>query len=342
MELMLTFANDAWQSLHTTFTDPRKRVFAGYLLCAAVLGAIWLRHAGHCSWKSTLQKLTDRRIWWSTSARTDYGLILVNKLLFLLISPWLLSQLTIATLLFEVFHSWLPSQRLQLLLLPGWAISLSFTIFLFLLDDFSRYSLHRLMHTLPVLWAFHKVHHSATTMTPLTVLRTHPIEGLLFALRSALVQGISIALFVYLSGPRAELVTVLGASIIVFMFNVTGANLRHSHLPLGYWPWLEKLLISPAQHQIHHSNQPRHFNKNYGAILAIWDLWFGSHHLSEPGQTLHFGLSQTPAPDTQRLSYQLIQPIFDAKQQLKQAGTKAHIIRTKIAAKYTNKNRYHL
>ncbi|MEC7230725.1 MAG: sterol desaturase family protein, partial [Verrucomicrobiota bacterium] len=49
-----------------------------------------------------------------------------------------------------------------------------FYLFLFILDDFARYWLHRWLHAIPLLWSFHKVHHSASTLNPFTVFRTHP------------------------------------------------------------------------------------------------------------------------------------------------------------------------
>ena len=56
------------------------------------------------------------------------------------------------------------------------------------------------MHKWPILWALHKVHHSATVLTPMTVFRTHPLEGIIFSLRSSLTQAISISSFVFLFG----------------------------------------------------------------------------------------------------------------------------------------------
>ena len=92
----------------------------------------------------------------------------------------------------------------------------------------------------------HHVHHS---VTPMTVFRTHPLEGLVFTLRSAFAQGLTISTFVYFFAGGI----VLGANLFVFLFNVFGSNLRHSHIGIRYWKWLEYILISPAQHHLHHS-----------------------------------------------------------------------------------------
>ena len=105
------------------------------------------------------------------------------------------------------------------------------------------------MHKWPILWAIHKVHHSATFLTPMTVFRTHPLEGVVFSLRSAFTQAISISSFVFLFGPQVDIATILGANIFIFAFNIAGSNLRHSHIDIRYWKWLEYLIISPALHK---------------------------------------------------------------------------------------------
>lgn len=307
---LTTFGNDLLNGLVETFTSPRKRLFLGYVATALLIGLVWLRWQGQ-TFKAALTAMLSRDIWLSTSARADYAIVLINRALFLLLSPLLLGQLAVATwLYFQLFdHYGLPPAAGTLL--PDWAVVASFTLCFFLLDDFARYYLHRLLHRWPVLWAFHKMHHSARVLTPLTVLRTHPVEGLLFSLRSVLVQGLSIGLFKFFFASQVDLYTVLGVNVIVFAFNVAGSNLRHSHVPIHYWPWLEKILISPAQHQIHHSAEMRHFDTNFGAVLAIWDRMGGSLHRSEPGVVLNFGLSKHQEPAEQRMSVLYLQPFKD-------------------------------
>ena len=141
-----------------------------------------------------------------------------------------------------------------------------------------------------MLWAFHKVHHSAETLTPITVYRTHPVEGIIFATRAVFVQAVTIALFVSLFGGSIELVEVYGVNILLFIFNFTGANLRHSHIRIAYPRVIEQILISPAQHQIHHSSDVSHFNCNFGAALAIWDRVAKTLFTSESSQEITFGL----------------------------------------------------
>ena len=208
----------------------------------------------------------------------------------LLVSPHLLTQMTIATAFYFFFFDLQFLEMGMFSSTPQYVIISLFTLSHFLVDDFSKYIVHRWMHKWPFLWALHKVHHSATNLTPMTVFRTHPLEGLVFTLRSAFAQGLTISTFVYFFGSGVDLYTILGANLFVFFFNVFGSNLRHSHIGIRYWKWLEYILISPAQHHLHHSIAKEHYNKNYGAALAIWDWLFGSLHHSEDTDSLTLGL----------------------------------------------------
>ena len=289
---MNSFFSEYWSDLSQIFANSQQRLFYGYLLCALVIAFIWLAKTTSLNLRSNLISALGLKQWRSRSAFADYKIIIINKAIFLFIVPLLITKLTIATAMFELMHQAF-SQRIHLSNdIPRGAIIAAFTLFIFVLDDFARFYLHKLMHQIPWLWQFHNTHHSATSLTPLTVLRTHPVEGLLFALRSAVVQGLSIAVFIFFFADKVDLYTALKVNVLVFAFNIAGSNLRHSHIAIHYWRWLENILISPAQHQIHHSVEPRHFNKNYGATIALWDKLANSHCYSEPQHPLNFGLNK--------------------------------------------------
>ncbi len=277
------------------FLDPRKRLYWGYLASAFLIALAWMVLLRRERPASAVRKLLSRDIWCSPSARADYAIFLINTILMGSIVPRLLGHAAVAAFCFSLLHGLFEGRASLLPAAPAWAIAAGFTLVLFVLDDLARYVIHRLMHRLPVLWAFHKVHHSATRLNPLTVLRTHPVEGVLFALRGALVQGLCIGVFVYAFGDRVSLVMVLGANAVKLVFNVLGANLRHSEVPIRYWPWLEKIFLSPAQHQVHHSVERRHHDRNFGVVLSCWDRLFGTFHHSEPDQALRYGLGNSVA-----------------------------------------------
>lgn len=281
---------DQFIGLFSDFSNPRKRIFVGYLAFSVGIAFLWLMFVKRKSVRGTFQAIFDRKVFFSKSSFADYKIFVINGLISLIISPFFLTQIAVATSVYFLLH------RQDVLSSGVWGDAPAglviglFSLAVFLVDDVSKYFLHRWMHQWPPLWAIHKVHHSAETMTPITVYRVHPLEGVLYAFRGALAQGVVMATFIFLFGDTVDLFTVVGVNVLVFIFHVTGSNLRHSHISIHYWPWLEHLLISPAQHQLHHSIAEEHFDKNFGAALALWDWVFGSLHLSERDRDLTFGL----------------------------------------------------
>ena len=127
-------------------------------------------------------------------------------------------------------------------------------------------------------------------MTPITFYRVHPVENILFGFRFSLSAGVVIGLFLFFFGGLLSFMDILGVNIIVFAFNIIGSNLRHSHIKLKYFIWIEKIFISPFQHQIHHST--KFYNYNFGGSLAIWDLWFKTIKYSSEVKYMKFGLDK--------------------------------------------------
>ena len=273
------------------FVDPKKRVFFGYIILSIAIAYLWLIFFRKKGLRSAFFKVFDKKILLSGSAISDYKMFLINRVLMLVLSPYLLTQLAVATFFYYSLLSLPVSSFLSSLNgVPTVIVATLFTVVFFTFDDFTKYWVHRWMHKWPILWALHKVHHSAETLNPITVYRTHPLEGILFSLRGAFSQGIVISMFFFIFGDKVDLVTILGVNFLVFSFHVAGSNLRHSHIDIKYWSWLEKILISPAQHQLHHSLDERHYDKNFGAALAIWDWMFGSLHHSEDIDDLVLGV----------------------------------------------------
>ncbi len=283
-------------------------MFYGYLLIGLLLAVIWLRWSAKQNTREAFREIFSSEIWWSSSAKADYAIFFINKLTFFFLAPLLLTQLAAATWLFTFLHESIGYRTIIGESWPDISIIALFTLCYFLLDDFARFYVHKLLHEVPFLWAFHKVHHSARTMTPMTVFRTHPVEGLVFAMRSVIVQASVMAIFIFFFGGRVDLYTVLGVGVFTFVFNMMGSNLRHSHIGLRYWGWLESILISPAQHQIHHSVEPKHFDKNYGVILAIWDRMGKSLVKSSKHERIEFGLSKKVLKGEQNIIFIYLSP----------------------------------
>ena len=304
--------------------NPQKRIFLGYLVAALAiaLGAQMLASRMHL--REALAAFFAKRIWLSKSAFADYKLLLVNHALMMGIIPRLVSKLVVATLIFEGLHVWLDGRVLLWPDAPAWVIACLFTVVVFVLDDLSKYLVHRALHRWSVLWAFHKVHHSAEVLTPFTVYRTHPVEGVFFALRSVVVQALAISVFLFFFGDRTNLVTILSANAFLFLFNVAGSNLRHSHVWISYGRKFEHWLISPAQHQIHHSVEKEHHDRNFGAVLAIWDRIGGSLYIADDATKVRFGGENVAATDHRLFSLYVL-PMIEAARCFTRPLTKGYV-----------------
>lgn len=283
---------DNFQALLSYINDANKRLFWWYLLSAAVLAIpVYLSYRKRQGKQSFISYLFNRRIWLDLSAQQDYVLWIVNRFIRVFIyAPIILLMVPVAIGFSGMLENLLGTQTF--VIWPKWAVISVFTVALFIADDFSRFLLHFLLHKIPFLWHFHKVHHSARVLTPFTVYRSHPVESYLYACRMALSQGIVVGAAYYVFGPNLQMYDVVGANIFVFAFNIMGSNLRHSHVWLSWGPKLENWFISPAQHQVHHSDNRAHFDTNLGSALAVWDRMFGTLIKANEVGRIRFGLGK--------------------------------------------------
>jgi len=166
----------------------------------------------------------------------------------------------------------------------------AFSVLFAMAADLGFYLHHYAMHKIPFLWEFHKVHHSAEVLTPLTDFRAHPLESLTYGLFTVTVLGVVQATTSYVLGTEPDVATLFGMNVVFFAYYFMGYTLRHSHFWISYGPILNRVFISPAQHQIHHSDAPEHFDKNLGGAFALWDWAAGTLYVPNGKEDLRFGL----------------------------------------------------
>ena len=270
--------------------DPGKRVFWVYVIVALLVASFVtsIRDGGFSLRKQT-KALFNLSYWFNRSTLIDYALMWLNALIRTsLIVPLLGAKLAGALVIARFLQ--VDVGDIQITGLHWLAIASIFSVVLFVADDLSRFVLHRFMHKVPALWRLHRVHHSATTLTPFTVFRVHPLESIIYTLRGFLVFSMVGGLFIWLFKGQLSALDILGVDALGFLFNLAAANLRHSHVPVAFGT-IERYVISPLQHQLHHSRD--HVDVNFGACLSVWDRCFGSHLLSRDADktnALQFGL----------------------------------------------------
>jgi sterol desaturase/sphingolipid hydroxylase (fatty acid hydroxylase superfamily) len=131
----------------------------------------------------------------------------------------------------------------------------------FVLYDFFYYWSHWAHHRCNMLWANHLVHHSGRHFNLSTAVRLGFFGAFtvwIFFLPMAML-GVS---------PEHYLLVI--AAQFVYQFFIHTTLVRE----LG---WLERVFVTPSQHRVHHANNPRYLDKNFGCFLVIWDRLFGSY-----------------------------------------------------------------
>lgn len=185
----------------------------------------------------------------------------------------------------------------------SWASLVTETIVYVLVFDFAYWLHHRLHHKYMWLWEFHKPHHSAQVLTIFTSTRNHPLEeflrGFMIVMMTALAHGV----FLYINGSSADYIQIGGQNIIMFAFYISFYHLRHTQIWLpvtGFWG---HIVHSPAHHQLHHSTNPRHFDKNFGFCLSLWDWVFGTLYIPETHEKITYGIGKESSRYNKLLPY---------------------------------------
>jgi sterol desaturase/sphingolipid hydroxylase (fatty acid hydroxylase superfamily) len=168
----------------------------------------------------------------------------------------------------------------------------------FLLLDLMRYAVHRCEHAVPFFWRFHALHHSDPDVDVTTSVRHHPIE---YVFASA-VYWLAVLLL------DVPIVAVVSHGLLVFgMASIQHGNIR---LPERLERWLQPVLVTVDTHRIHHSVVCDQANSNYGAVLSIWDRFFGTYiRISRAEQErLVFGVRELPRRECLKPSAMLLTP----------------------------------
>ena len=198
-----------------------------------------------------------------------------------------------------VSYSWLVKYITIYKLEPIWLA----IIIAFIVQDFSGYWLHRMNHRVNILWNRHIIHHSSEEFNLSCALRQEISAivrfGAIFMIPAALL-GISPTIF-----------AVLGPIHLFMQF------WYHTRL-INKMGWLEKFLVTPSHHRVHHAINVKYMDKNYGQILIIWDKLFGTFQAELEDEKPVFGIIRpantwNPIIINYKHTWQLLKDAYFAK-----------------------------
>jgi sterol desaturase/sphingolipid hydroxylase (fatty acid hydroxylase superfamily) len=161
---------------------------------------------------------------------------------------------------------------------PGWVQIVASVVAV----EFVTYWYHRAQHASPWLWQLHKIHHSQRELTVFTTFRVHFVDRLIVRV---------MLLFIPILLGAAPQSVMLVQVLLTVQLLLTHSDLGWTFGPVG------RLVVSPAYHEVHHSSERRHHDRNFGTTLTIWDYLFGTA-LSARERATAYGLSGEEVPES--------------------------------------------
>ncbi|WP_436516015.1 sterol desaturase family protein [Ekhidna sp. To15] len=149
----------------------------------------------------------------------------------------------------------------------------------FIVRDFVQWWTHRLLHRVPFLWEFHKVHHSVKEMGFAAHLRYHWMETIVYRTIEYL--------------PLALIGIGLRDFFIIHIFTLAVGHFNHSNFKLNLGP-LRYVFNNPQMHIWHHAKalpESRGYGVNFGLTLSIWDYLFKTNYIPKSGRDIELGFS---------------------------------------------------
>jgi sterol desaturase/sphingolipid hydroxylase (fatty acid hydroxylase superfamily) len=168
---------------------------------------------------------------------------------------------------------WLDGVQASVGALP-WIVQFAMAM---VLTDLAQYWFHRLFHTVPFLWGFHAVHHSAKAMDWLAGARMHFAEIILL-------RGITSLPLLTLGFAPSVMQAYVG---MVYIY----ASLVHANVR-GNFELLGKFVVTPRFHHWHHGIEPEAIDKNFAIHFPLLDRLFGTYHFPEGRWPIGYGVPE--------------------------------------------------
>ena len=283
-------------------------------LCAAVaILVVQRRRRGRpIRWRALVRALFPKHIWSSRSHQADIGFLFFGIFLYGVLFGWtaLSYQFLSNVMIDQLIATFGPVSPTTL---PGWLSRSIMTAVVFLAFELGYWFHHYLSHRIPFMWEFHKVHHTAEVLTPVTIFRVHPLDTVVYYNILAISMGIANGAMCYAFGETVYQFTITDKNLLLVIFIHAYVHLQHTHLWISFRGMVGRVFLSPAHHQVHHSTNPAHFNKNLGNCLAVWDWVFGTLYIpTKKREKLTFGVVDDAVTDPHTFREGMVMPVYRA------------------------------
>lgn len=174
----------------------------------------------------------------------------------------------------EVLAFGLVLKHLSLGWVTQWPTALQW-LFAFIAWDFCFYWMHRLHHKLPLFWAVHVVHHQGEHF------------GLSLGIRNSWYS--SLTNFPFIAG-----LAVLGVPLEIFVAVSSfhyGVQFYNHNALVGKSGVLDRFLVTPSNHRVHHGTDPVYIDRNFGGTFLIWDKIFGTYQAERDDIPMRYGVT---------------------------------------------------
>ena len=291
LEIIKSSYQDYWNYLHYELVSLNHwdNYFYGLI---AISMAVWLLEIIF-PWRK--QQAIIRKDFWLDLMYMFFNFFLLNLIVLMALSNTASEILNDFFGLFGV--SLIEIQIMDINTLP---YGLGLIVF-FVLTDFIQWNTHKLLHRVPFLWHFHKVHHSAKEMGFATHFRYHWAEPVVY--KSILYIPVAI-----IGGFGARDLA------LVHFFTICIGHLNHSNLGWDYGI-LKYIFNNPKMHVWHHAKylpKDRTSGVNFGITLSIWDYMFNSSYVPHAGEKIQLGFQDDEGFPRDFL-YQLTFPFIKKK-----------------------------
>ena len=150
-------------------------------------------------------------------------------------------------------------------------------LIMFIVADFIQWNVHRMLHRVPLMWKFHKVHHSVKEMGFAAQFRFHFLETIVYKS----IQYIPLAMIGF----------GIEHFFVVHMFSVFVGHLNHANLDWSYGK-LGYVFNNPRMHIWHHAKAlpaEHPYGMNFGLTLSVWDYLFRTAYVPKSGRDIELG-----------------------------------------------------